>query len=76
MFVDRSRRSIRIINNNIDTAGFRSASKVVNCDAASFLAGNTEKFDIAFLDPPYSTGLLQSVLPAASANMTKSGLII
>ncbi|MGN0442864.1 MAG: 16S rRNA (guanine(966)-N(2))-methyltransferase RsmD [Acutalibacteraceae bacterium] len=76
VFVDRSRRSIRIINNNIDTAGFRSASKVVNCDAASFLAGNTEKFDIAFLDPPYSTGLLQSVLPAVSVNMTKSGLII
>lgn len=76
VFVDQSRRSIRVINNNIDTVGFRDRARVVNADAASFLTSNTEKFDIAFLDPPYGTGLLQSVLPAVSENMNKVGLII
>ena len=37
-------------------------SKIVNKDYAAFLSGCTDKFDIVFLDPPYSIGLLQEAL--------------
>ncbi|MCQ4022328.1 MULTISPECIES: 16S rRNA (guanine(966)-N(2))-methyltransferase RsmD [unclassified Ruminococcus] len=76
VFVDQSRRSIKVINNNIDSVGFRDRARVVNTGADAFLASNSERFDIAFLDPPYGTGLLQAVLPAVVQNMNKGGLII
>lgn len=76
VFVDQSRRSISVIKNNIALTGFGDKALVVNRDALSFLAGNSEKFDIAFLDPPYGTGILQSVMPSVAENMSKSGLII
>lgn len=76
VFVDQSRRSINVINRNIDFVGFRERARVVNTEALSFLAANNEKFDIAFLDPPYGTGLLQNVLPAVSQNINKAGFII
>lgn len=76
VFVDQSRRSINVIRNNIAATGFEDKALIVNRDALSFLATNSEKFDIAFLDPPYSTGVLQSVLPAVAENMSRAGFII
>ena len=61
-FVDKSKQSIDVINENIKTVGFAQNSKVVNKDYAAFLSGCTDKFDIVFLDPPYSIGLLQEAL--------------
>lgn len=75
-FVDQSKQSAGVIKRNIDTVGFGDRATVVNFDAFSFLAGNSKKFDIAFIDPPYGTGLLQQILPVVAENMNKGGLII
>ena len=61
-FVDKSKQSIDVINDNLKTVGFAQNSKIVNKDYAAFLSGCTDKFDIVFLDPPYSIGLLQEAL--------------
>ena len=45
-------------------------------DAKSFLLQKNEPFDLAFLDPPYQTGLLQEVLPKVAAIMRKGGVIL
>jgi 16S rRNA G966 N2-methylase RsmD len=37
---------------------------------------NSEKFDIAFLDPPYRKGLIEEVFPVLCENMKKTGIII
>ena len=42
----------------------------------SFLAMNTVDFDIAFVDPPYKTGLLQEALELVAENMKDTGVII
>lgn len=47
-----------------------------NLDFASFLAREPGRFDIAFLDPPYRTGLLQRALPMTAAAMNPGGTII
>lgn len=57
-FVDKSKDSIRSINENLTriTGDYR----VLNCDYLSFLNGagvRGEQYDIIFLDPPYSTNL-------------------
>lgn len=76
VFVDQSRRSIGVINKNLSTVGFESRARVVNSDSLSYLKTCREQFDLAFLDPPYSTGLLQQALPLAVKIMKKTGFII
>ncbi len=61
-FVDKSKQSVDVINENIKTVGFETSSKAVNKDYSAFLSGCTDKFDIVFLDPPYSCGILQDAL--------------
>lgn len=76
VFVDRSRRSVDIIKKNISTAGVEAGAEVVNSDSLSYLKISRKQFDLAFLDPPYSTGLLQEALPLTVKIMKKTGFII
>lgn len=41
-----------------------------------FLVENREPFDLAFLDPPYRTGILQRALPMTANAMNKGGTIV
>lgn len=76
VFVDNGSRSIQVTKQNlIDTKLFQKA-RVVQTDAKAFLSGTKEKFDIAFLDPPYSQGILQEVLPLLTKVMKDTGIIL
>ena len=41
-----------------------------------FLRTTKEKFDIVFLDPPYSMGILDEILPKVCEIMSDDGIII
>jgi 16S rRNA (guanine966-N2)-methyltransferase len=75
-FVDASKDSIAVVQANLEHTGFTEKALVKNKDFASFLMQNTEPFDLAFLDPPYRTGVLQRALPMTAAVMNKGGTII
>ena len=49
---------------------------VLEADALAFVRNNRSTFDIAFLDPPYGTGLLQKALPDLAQRMAAGGVII
>lgn len=51
------------------------AAQVLNIDAMSFLEKNRQLFDVIFLDPPYSQGWLDKVLPLLPAHLSKEGVI-
>lgn len=76
VFIEQSRKALSVLKKNIASVRFEEESKVINTDAKAFLSTNREKFDIAFLDPPYNKGILQDVLPLVAENMNKGGLII
>lgn len=76
VFIEQSRKALSVLKKNIASVRFEEKSKVINTDAKAFLSTNREKFDIAFLDPPYNKGILQDVLPLVAENMNKGGLII
>lgn len=76
VFVDSRRESVEIIRKNLNAAGLEQNARVLNMDAKSFLLQKNEPFDLAFLDPPYQTGLLQEVLPKVAAIMRKGGAIL
>jgi len=75
-FVDSSRKAVEVVRKNLNNVGFYSRAKVVHTDSLGFLNMNSEPFDIAFLDPPYGTGLLQQALPLVAEKMKKTGIII
>lgn len=75
-FVDASRESINVIKQNV-VATKVDGAKILNTDSIAFIGRvQPEKFDIAFLDPPYKTGLLQQALPLVALQMKKSGIIL
>lgn len=76
VFVDASPDSIRVVRRNIELTGFSDRAKVVRSDFAAFLGGTRERFDMAFLDPPYLTGLLQRALPLTVERMAPGGAVI
>lgn len=76
VFVDASRESVSVVEKNIQSTGLTRGAKVVPMDSLLFLQRKTEPFDIAFLDPPYRTGLLQQALPLTAAIMNRGGVII
>ena len=76
VFVDSSSESIAVVKKNLEVTGLAPAAKVVKSDFSSFLMKSTEPFDLAFLDPPYRSGLLQQALPMTARLMNRGGTIL
>lgn len=78
VFIDSSPGSVAVVRDNLRVCGLNGAAVVVQGDALSYLAprAGRREFDFAFLDPPYSKGILQSVLPAVASVMKPGGAII
>lgn len=76
VFVDASKDSIRVVEKNVQSTGLGDRSKVVTADFQSYLRGCRERFDIAFLDPPYRMGLLEKALPLVAERMNPGGVIL
>lgn len=75
-FVDASRKSIKVITENVRNVGFSENAKILNMDAKSFLSLKGSNFDIAFLDPPYRCGLVEECLEPLEKIMNKTGIIV
>ncbi len=76
VFVDASKESIRVVEKNLQATGLQERARVVMADFASYLRGCRERFDVAFLDPPYRSGLLEQALPLAAACMNPGGILL
>jgi 16S rRNA (guanine(966)-N(2))-methyltransferase RsmD len=76
VFVDSSRESAEIVRENVEACGFQDCAKIENMDFTAFLMRGEKPFDLAFLDPPYRTGLLQQALPLVAAHMNPGGTIV
>ncbi len=75
-FIDSNAQAISVIKNNLSKTGFTDKAKVIRGEYNSFLASTNEKFDIAFLDPPYRLNILENALSAVTSVMNKNGIII
>ena len=76
VFVDLSKASVASTRGNIESAGFAGRAEVVAGDSIAFLRRTSKRFDIAFLDPPYSSGLLSRAMEALPAVMAPGGVVI
>lgn len=65
VLVDRNPDCLKIIERNIKVTHFEDSTKVLNLDyidALNKLSAGNDKFDLIFLDPPYSKGLIDASL--------------
>ncbi len=75
-FTDLSKDAVSVIKSNLLTTGLHKNSAVLQTDAVVFLKNSKKKFDIIFMDPPYSKGILQKTLPFAAEKTNDGGVII
>ena len=75
VFVDRSRDSLRLVQENLRRCGL--TARVIQCDSLGFLRSG-EKFDLVFIDPPYGSGLDAQAMEAVKAFdiLSKGGIMI
>ena len=75
VFVDKDRAAVQIVRDNLKTCGLKGT--VLQEDAQSFLR-HCGKFDVIFVDPPYDSGLYESVLETINSVdiLSNGGIII
>ncbi|QAT50152.1 16S rRNA (guanine(966)-N(2))-methyltransferase RsmD [Caproiciproducens sp. NJN-50] len=76
VFVDAGSRPASVVAKNLEGTGLSDRARVWHMDFAFYLSSDCGMFDLAFLDPPYRTGLLQRALPAVAGHMNPGGTIV
>lgn len=62
VFVDINDSSLKVINQNLSNTGLADKATVFKGDYSTFALRCTQKFDIAFLDPPYNAGIMEDAV--------------
>lgn len=76
VFIDINNEAISVIKDNLQKTSFTDKAKVIKGEYSSFLASTNERFDIAFLDPPYHIGILEKALFEVTKVMNEHGIIV
>lgn len=75
VFVDCNDASLKAVKQNLDNTGLGDSAQVIKSDYTSFALRCTQKFDIAFLDPPYKAGILEDAVSKTIPLMSDYGKI-
>lgn len=76
VFVEQNRKAQEMVRQNLLSTKLAEYSRVTAMDAIAFLQGCRDTFDIALLDPPYNSGLLEKALPLLAPKMSAGGIIL
>ena len=79
VFLERDRRCLRLIRENLTVPAWRDAACVLGGDVTESLRRlrrRGERFQIAFLDPPYDTSLSAGLLAMVATVVETGGVII
>ena len=76
VFVDSSKEAINIVKENIKLCRQEENSKIINKDYIEALKILNDKFDIIFVDPPYSNGIEVNVLKNIKSIMSENGIAV
>lgn len=78
VLVERSRKNIKVIKENINLCNFQDQVTVVQDDVFNFLESNKETFDIILMDPPYNKEFGDKLLNKIQRNniLNNKGIIV
>lgn len=75
-FVDLRKDAISVVRKNLEALKLEEDADVRCTDSLGFLRSTGEKFDVAFVDPPYNKGLAQKALELLPSVMNPAGIIV
>lgn len=75
-FVDSDKNAVRVVKSNLEKTKLGFKATVAQTDSLAFLGMTDKVFDIAFVDPPYATGILQKVLAKLAPCIAEGGIVI
>ena len=79
VLIDASVEAVEIIKTNAKNTGLMKQCRISRMDYSEYLKGaaNKEKFDLVFLDPPYSKDMKAEILKKVTrANILNDGAIV
>lgn len=76
VFCENDRRTFEILRENIEKVRVSDRATPVFGDALSYLASTNERFDIAFLDPPYASALYEKAFPSLYRILKPGALVV
>lgn len=78
IFVDKSRESLKVTEDNLKITSLDGKASLINSDFSDFLEVTNETFDLIFLDPPYHEGLMDNALKLIHSKnlLSKDGIIV
>lgn len=75
VFVDKNDSSLNAVKQNLENTDLYCNATVYKSDYSTFALRCTQKFDIAFLDPPYQAGILEDAVSKTIPLMSDYGKI-
>lgn len=75
VFIDKNDRAVKVIEENLKRANYYEKALVIKEDALSYLKKLYKTFDLVFIDPPYSKGILQKTLNLLEQNLNDNAYI-
>jgi 16S rRNA (guanine(966)-N(2))-methyltransferase RsmD len=81
IFAEKNNSTYKILEKNVDNLGFGGNCELYKMDAIELLSNlgkRNKKYDIIFLDPPYSMGLVEKSIELINKQMllAENGIII
>ena len=76
VFIDNAKKSLDVVKSNLSATKLADKAKVIGADYTSYLSMTPDRFDIVFMDPPYSTGMLESALQSVTRVLSEYAIII
>lgn len=76
VFVDSSKEAMNIVKENVKLCRKEEYSRFINKDYSEALKILDDKFDIIFVDPPYSKGIEVKVLENAKRILSEDGIVV
>lgn len=66
-FVEKDRRAVECIRNNLEALGYSDRAIVVQADVLEWVADQEQHFDLALADPPYADDSWETLLDQLDA---------
>ena len=67
-FVDSHKKVTSVLKEHLNLLNINEKAEVLQMDGVNFLKGEAQKYDLAFLDPPYHLDFMQKVVPLLEDN--------
>jgi 16S rRNA (guanine(966)-N(2))-methyltransferase RsmD len=76
VFVDRDRRAVGAIGENLARAGLADQASVHSRDVLRYLASSEGQFDLAFVDPPYDERAILAPLERLASRLAPGATVV